>query len=69
MAKREEMEIHISPDGEVKIDVKNLKGKRCLEYLDLFVNAIGPIKEKQMKPEFYEPESKAKIDIQSRESR
>ncbi|MFH1768431.1 MAG: DUF2997 domain-containing protein [Candidatus Omnitrophota bacterium] len=67
MAQREELQIHILPNGEVKVDIKNVKGKGCVKYIRLFEEILGKVKEKELKPEYYEPEPKTKIDIQNKE--
>lgn len=64
MAGKEEMEIEISSSGEVKVHIKGVKGKGCLKYASLLEKVIGEIKEKTLTTEYYEPEPKAKIDIQ-----
>lgn len=66
MAKKEELEIHILSNGEVKVDVKGSKGKSCENYIELFEKIIGVTREKQLKPEYYEPEPKTRIDIRER---
>ena len=59
-----EVEIEIRKDGEVKIQVKGAKGKKCLSYVEFFEQLVGPIKEKQLTHEYYEPDSKVRIDLQ-----
>ena len=63
MATREELEIEIAPNGEVKIQVKGLKGKKCLKYMDVFKEVVGEVSAVIRTREFYEPEPKTKIDV------
>jgi hypothetical protein len=56
MARQEELEIEISPTGELKVEVKGAGGKRCLEYVELFRSWLGPVEEQRLTPEYYEAE-------------
>lgn len=62
-----EFEIEIRNDGEVKIHIKGVKGKRCMEYAEFLKAIIGPIKEVRNTNEFYEPESKVRIDLEAKQ--
>ena len=57
MARQEELEIEIGPDGQVRVHVKGAAGPRCLEYVELFRQAVGPVTDEQLTPEFYEAEA------------
>jgi hypothetical protein len=59
-----EIEIQILPTGEVKIHVKGVKGKGCLEYAKWLTEAIGKVQSRQLTSEYYEPEAKTRIDLQ-----
>ncbi len=59
-----EVEISITKGGEVKVHVKNVKGKACLEYAQWLTEVVGKVKEQQLTSEYYEPEVKARIDLQ-----
>jgi len=54
MATKQEIEILISPDGEVKLDVKGMKGNACLLEIGKLVQALGTTKAQTLKPEYYE---------------
>ncbi len=58
-----EVEITISRTGEVKVHVKGAKGKACLEYSKWLAKVIGKVKDQQLTSEYYEPETKARIDL------
>ncbi len=59
-----EIEIQILPTGEVKIHVKGIKGKGCLEYAKWLTAAIGKVHSRQLTSEYYEPETKTRINLQ-----
>jgi len=59
-----EVEISISKTGEVKVHVKNAKGKACLEYAKWLTHIIGKVKSQQATSEMYEPETKSRINLQ-----
>jgi hypothetical protein len=59
-----EVEISISKTGDVKVHVKGVKGKGCLEYAKWLTEIIGRVKKQQLTSEYYEPETKSRIDLQ-----
>ncbi|MDB5096899.1 MAG: hypothetical protein JWM80_1320 [Cyanobacteria bacterium RYN_339] len=50
----QELEINISPSGEVKIEVKGAHGDSCLMITRDLENALGQVEDRQYKAEFYE---------------
>ena len=58
-----EVEITISKEGEVKVHVKGVKGKGCREYAKWLTNVVGRLKSEQLTSEYYEPDTKARIDL------
>ena len=58
-----EVEITISKQGEVRVHVKGVKGKGCQEYGKWLANVVGKVKSEQLTSEYYEPETKARIDL------
>lgn len=63
MAQREELEIEIAADGTVKVRTHGVKGKACLEYVELLRGILGPVASQEPTPEFYEAEEKARTRI------
>ena len=59
-----EVEITISKTGEVKVHIKGVKGKNCLAYSQWLAEVVGKVKDQQLTSEYYEPEVKAKIDLE-----
>jgi hypothetical protein len=55
MSNKHELEIEISPKGDVQVHVKGAKGKQCLKYVELF-NSLGPVAKKETTSEYYEPD-------------
>ncbi len=49
-----ELEIIIDENGEVHLDIKGIKGKKCLEIAEMVEKAIGEMKGKKHKLEYYE---------------
>jgi Protein of unknown function (DUF2997) len=58
---RHELEVIVTPSGEVRVEVKGAKGKACLEYVELFQERVGRVKQKRLTSEYYEPERKSGI--------
>jgi len=59
-----EVEIEITKDGQVRVHVKGAKGKACMAYAKWLTQIVGKVKEQQLTSEYYEPETKSRIDIQ-----
>ncbi len=60
----EELEIRITKTGEVRVKVKGVKGKKCVEGIKLIQQSLGngEIKEQQFTSEYYEPDPKSYIN-------
>lgn len=58
-----EVEIVISKTGQVKVHVKGVKGKGCLEYAQWLSKVVGKINDQKLTSEYYEPEVKSKINL------
>lgn len=48
-----EIEIIISPDGEISIEAKGYTGGKCLEATKPYEKALGVTIERKKKPEFF----------------
>ena len=59
-----DVEITISKTGEVKAHIKGAKGKNCLAYSKWLSEIVGKVKNEQLTSEHYEPEIKARIDLE-----
>ncbi len=59
-----DVEITISKTGEVRVHIKGAKGKSCMAYSKWLTELIGKVKNEQLTSEYYEPEVKARIDIE-----
>ncbi len=60
-----ELEIIIDENGEVLVDVKGMKGKKCEEISNYIEEALGEIKSKKKKPEYYEEEVKISSSVKT----
>lgn len=54
MATKQEIEIVISPDGQVKLEVKGIKGPGCVPEAKKLAEALGEIKSQEPTHEYYE---------------
>ncbi len=56
MAQRKELEITISPSGEVQVQVKCIPGQACIEETKFLEDALGNnIKDRQLTSDYYKP--------------
>jgi hypothetical protein len=60
MAARHQLEIEISPSGDVQVRVKGAQGKQCLKYVELLAS-VGKVKDQQLTSDYYEPEPVVQI--------
>ena len=60
---QQDVEITISKSGEVKVHVKGVKGKACLDYVKWLQKVVGKVKDQTLTSEYYEPDVKSRIDI------
>ena len=58
MAKKVELNIEIDESGNVKADIKGIKGKGCLEYSKILQELLGTIKEQKLTSEYYDQDVK-----------
>lgn len=64
--KQREFDITIGPDGTVEVHVQGYKGKRCLEVMKLFEQAVGETQSRQLTSEYYDPEEQVQFRIEQR---
>lgn len=64
MSKKSELEISISSDGEVTIQVQGAKGKSCLDITKDLEDALGIVTSRETKPSFYENEEHERVRIE-----
>lgn len=53
-AQMQEMEVTISPTGEVKIEVKGVAGPGCMDLTRELENQLGTVEDRQLKGEYYQ---------------
>jgi hypothetical protein len=52
---KKELEITISPDGEVSVKVKCIKGQACVDETKFLEEALGgEVQSRELTPEYYE---------------
>ena len=63
MAQRKELEITISPSGEVSVQVKCIPGQSCVEETKFLEDALGSeVKDRQLTAEYYQQEE-TKVEV------
>lgn len=65
---RPEFEITISKAGQVTVEVKGVKGPRCLDYADLIREIVGREEGRRLTSEYYAPDGKVRIDARVKDS-
>lgn len=51
---REELEIEIDAAGAVKVTTHGIKGKKCLDYMEIFRRVLGPVESQELTAEYVE---------------
>jgi len=54
-----ELEIEISPTGQVSVKAKGIKGHECTHWADLMAQIVGREESRRMTSEFYETQTQA----------
>ena len=62
-----EFDIAITPQGEVKVHIKGVKGQACLEYVKLFEQLMTEATEVQHTAEFYEPPTGVAVHVEQKD--
>jgi len=52
----EYIDVFIHPDGTVELQVKGVKGKKCLDLTKNLEQALGEVKERKLTNEYYQTE-------------
>jgi hypothetical protein len=65
---RPEFNVTITPKGKVKVEIKGVKGQRCIELADLLREIVGKEEQRQLTADYYAPDAKVRIDAKVRES-
>lgn len=60
MADRIEIELVFTPDGQVRLETRGLKGKTCLTETEALEKAIGTVESRTRTSEFYQQPATAK---------
>ncbi|HVP10528.1 MAG TPA: DUF2997 domain-containing protein [Phycisphaerae bacterium] len=63
-----EFEVTISKTGKVTVEVKGVKGPRCLLYADLIKEIVGREEERKLTAEYYAQDGQVRIHTQVRDS-
>lgn len=61
-----EFEIEIKPDGRVKVIVKGVSGRTCLNYADMIAEIVGNEQSRDLTSEYYEQGGEVRIHTQQR---
>ena len=61
--KERELQIIISPTGEVNLHIHGYKGPSCLEVVKLFEQIVGSVKSYEKSRAFYEPDEDVRFHI------
>jgi hypothetical protein len=60
VADRIEIELVFTPDGQVRLETRGLKGKTCLAETEALEKAIGTVERRTRTSEFYQQPATAK---------
>ena len=63
MAVKQELQISITPEGEVKIEVKGVKGADCTEVTKEIEEALGVVTDRQYTGEYYQQEQSTQTTV------
>lgn len=64
--RQRELEITILANGQVEVQIKGYKGKKCHDVAKILEQIVGELKSRQETSEFYEPEEQVRYQIDQR---
>lgn len=64
-----ELEITISKNGQVMVEIKGAKGPRCLKVAELLQEIVGREVQRRLTHEYYEPERQVRIETEVQQRR
>jgi hypothetical protein len=66
VADKTELEIHIGPDGTVKITTHGLRGEACMEETRALEQALGRVLRREKTSEYYGQSASTKAGLRNR---
>jgi hypothetical protein len=54
--------VKVLPDGNIKFEVRGIKGKKCIDFTKDFEEAIGEVVQRYYTSEFYQTESEVSLE-------
>jgi len=57
MMEKHEIEVIITPEGDVRLVTHGIKGPKCLDVVKFLEEALGVVKNREHTGEYYEPEA------------
>jgi hypothetical protein len=66
---KEELEIEISPTGQVTMRTIGIKGPKCLDYADLLVRIVGREESRELTSEYYEADAQIQRHVDVKQHR
>jgi hypothetical protein len=62
-----EIKLKVMPDGEVKIEVRGVKGDECLKLTEFLENQLGLVVKREKTPEYYQAQDKVVTKVNNKE--
>lgn len=66
MAHKRDLEVVISPDGEISIKVSGFPGKQCLKVREAMEAEVGVLRSQRLTSEYYQPEQPVDMKLRNR---
>jgi hypothetical protein len=66
VAEKIEIEVILSPEGEVKLTTRGLKGQACAAETEALEKALGTVRLRQRTAEWYQQASAARAGVKGR---
>lgn len=64
--RKPEFDIVISKTGQVSVEVKGVKGPRCLEYAEVIREIVGREETRRLTSEYYEPDLEVRMNTHTK---
>ena len=59
---KQQVEVQLFPDGNIRVETHNIKGKQCLKYIELFESLLqAQVTDSAFTEEYYQTETESAV--------
>jgi hypothetical protein len=66
VAEKIEIEVTLTPDGQVKLETRGLKGQSCMDEIEALERQLGKVVRRRKTSEFYQQSAGTRTSVKQR---